>query len=608
MHPQLVADPKLRKRFEQEARVGARIESEHVVQVLAAGIDAASGAPWLVMELLAGEDLSEYIERVGCLAPGEVRALFEQLCHAVGAAHAAGIVHRDLKPENIFLAAAKRVGAPYVIKVLDFGIAKVASEAKTVDTAAIGTPIWMAPEQSSTGQPVSAATDVWALGLIAFRLLTGKPFWRSANDEQSNTMMLLREIVLDPIPRAGERATELACADRLVPGFDGWFARCVARDQGERFTDAAAAFAALEPLLPAKSLVSSEAGFAKAVARASSPRGASSDVAFEATHPASPSSSGRAFSEPQLAGSRTRSGPQHGVPPKRTTPLILGGGVAALVAVLGAGWLVSVSRRAAPSAAGISASPAPVPAPSAPPEAATPSASLVGSFTEPVPARMISIPGGAFSMGSNDGEDDERPVHTETVDPFDIDATEVTTAAYKACVAAGACTAPQPGTGCNWGVEARADHPINCVTWQDADTYCHAVRKRLPTEREWEYAARGKNGKKWPWGAVPPAGQLCWNGDGADVGRGNRKSTCSVSSFVHDVSVFGVLDMGGNVAEWTASRYCPYTAPNCATEARVTRGGAWDDLATPACGSTYRDKRSEFERTVKLGFRCARTP
>jgi tRNA A-37 threonylcarbamoyl transferase component Bud32 len=140
MHPQLVADPKLRKRFEQEARVGSQIESEHVVQVVAAGVDSQSGAPWLAMELLKGDDLSQYLTRVGCLPPNEVRELFEQLCHALAAAHAVGVVHRDLKPENIFLAAAKRVGAPYIIKVLDFGIAKVASEAKTSNTAAIGTP------------------------------------------------------------------------------------------------------------------------------------------------------------------------------------------------------------------------------------------------------------------------------------------------------------------------------------------------------------------------------------------------------------------------------------------------------------------------------------
>jgi hypothetical protein len=100
MRPELVANPELRKRFEQEARIGAKIDSEHVVEVHAAGIDPATGMPWLVMELLAGEDLAKTIERRGALPPNEARAVLEQLCHAIGAAHAAGIVHRDLKPET----------------------------------------------------------------------------------------------------------------------------------------------------------------------------------------------------------------------------------------------------------------------------------------------------------------------------------------------------------------------------------------------------------------------------------------------------------------------------------------------------------------------------
>src|SRR5215467_12828394 len=110
MHPQLMADPKLRLRFVQEAQVGAAIDSDHVVKVLAAGIDAKTETPWLVMELLQGEDLGAHVERAGALAPADVKTVFEQLCHAVAAAHAMNVVHRDLKPDNIFLARSKIVG------------------------------------------------------------------------------------------------------------------------------------------------------------------------------------------------------------------------------------------------------------------------------------------------------------------------------------------------------------------------------------------------------------------------------------------------------------------------------------------------------------------
>jgi serine/threonine protein kinase len=129
MLPQLVADPVLRMRFAQEARIGSQIDSEHVVEVVGAGVDAATGMPWLAMELLRGEDLSQVIAHRGAMPVGEVLAVFEQLCHALGAAHAAGIVHRDLKPENLFLAEARRAGAAFTLKVLDFGIAKITQEA-----------------------------------------------------------------------------------------------------------------------------------------------------------------------------------------------------------------------------------------------------------------------------------------------------------------------------------------------------------------------------------------------------------------------------------------------------------------------------------------------
>ena len=251
MHREIVADPGLTKRFEQEAKVGARIRSEHVVEVLAAGVDGPSGLPFLVMELLEGEDLRHRVKR-GALAPDEVRVIFEQLSHAMGAAHASGVVHRDLKPENVFLATSLRAGsAPYVVKVLDFGIAKIQAEAGTRATrGAVGSPMWMAPEQTAPG-PVTPAADVWAMGLLAYELFTGRSFWRAANEAEGTTAQLIREIVLDPIPAPSARATR---ADALPPGFDAWFARCVAREPLARFSDASHLWRAMQGLFGAPSL------------------------------------------------------------------------------------------------------------------------------------------------------------------------------------------------------------------------------------------------------------------------------------------------------------------------------------------------------------------
>jgi serine/threonine protein kinase len=248
MHAGLLADPRLRARFEQESRVGGRIASEHVVEVMAAGVDGPTGLPWLAMELLEGEDLAAYAARRGPLPASEVLELFEQIGHAVGAAHRVGVVHRDLKPENVFLATMRRAGAGHTVKVLDFGIAKIVADARTSATAAIGTPLWMAPEQSEARGKVGPQTDVWALGLIAFRLLSGRCYWSSANVEDASSIAVMREVLFDPIVAASARVSELRAAP-LPPGFDGWFARCVDRDPNARFPDADAALVALRGVL-----------------------------------------------------------------------------------------------------------------------------------------------------------------------------------------------------------------------------------------------------------------------------------------------------------------------------------------------------------------------
>ncbi|HEX4513282.1 MAG TPA: serine/threonine-protein kinase, partial [Polyangiaceae bacterium] len=252
MHPTLVGEAEHRDRFVREAQVGARIASEHVVEVTAAGFDDETRLPYIAMELLEGETLHSYVKRRAYLPPSELLLVYQQLCHAMMAAHAAGIIHRDLKPENVFLALNRRAGgAPFVVKVLDFGIAKLAAEAGTRGTTgAMGSPLWMAPEQTERGS-ITAAADVWALGLMAYFALTGAVFWRAARDPQTTVAQVLREIVLEPIPAATVRANESGLLERLPPGFDRFFAQAVARDPNARFKDASAFWAALSTLLDA---------------------------------------------------------------------------------------------------------------------------------------------------------------------------------------------------------------------------------------------------------------------------------------------------------------------------------------------------------------------
>ncbi len=247
MHPELLANDKQQDRFVQEAKVGAKIDSEHVVEVIAAGID--DGRPWLAMELLDGKDLADMLEEKGKLGVAETLEILAQVGHALGAAHAAGIVHRDLKPENVFISRARQKGVALKVKVLDFGIAKVVADARATSggTAAIGTPLWMAPEQCQKGGRICAATDVWPLGLIAFRMLSGKCYWREAQGELS-LMEVMREILFDPIEPASVRDAAVG-GEPLPPGFDAWFARCIEREPEKRFADASEAVAALEKAL-----------------------------------------------------------------------------------------------------------------------------------------------------------------------------------------------------------------------------------------------------------------------------------------------------------------------------------------------------------------------
>ncbi len=220
---------------------------------------------------------------------------------------------------------------------------------------------------------------------------------------------------------------------------------------------------------------------------------------------------------------------------------------------------------------------------------------------------MVSIPAGAFLMGNPDGEGDpdEHPQHRVSVAAFAMDVTEVTVAAYARCVSAGACAAAGSGQYCNAADPGRANHPVNCVDWSQATAYCGWAGKRLPTEEEWEYAARGTDGRKYPWGNAPPGASLCWSGEGNDLGRPNRRSTCPVGSY--PAGVFGLKDMAGNVWEWTSSGYSDGYDKGRVDGRRVHRGGGWNDNYPSNVRSPDRGAGTPTYRYYNLGFRCART-
>jgi hypothetical protein len=172
LHPHLVSERGPLRRFEREAEVVGRLGSPHIVEVFETGV-TDDGLPFIALELLRGEDLDQRLRRTGLMTPRELAPLCEQVAAALGVAHAAGIVHRDLKPQNIFLAGAPE--AP-LVKVLDFGVCKVRDDGDGLTHTAdlIGTPGYMAPEQiAGDARAVDARTDVFALGAVLYRALTG---------------------------------------------------------------------------------------------------------------------------------------------------------------------------------------------------------------------------------------------------------------------------------------------------------------------------------------------------------------------------------------------------------------------------------------------------
>jgi serine/threonine protein kinase len=220
-----------RQRFENEARAAASLRSKHVVEVYDHGV-TEDGRPFIVMEYLDGEPLDRRLDRVGRMHPKDAARIAGQVCRALSKAHAVGIVHRDLKPENVFLVWDDEDGAD-VAKVVDFGIAKFTdsvsvSSSATRTGSVLGTPYYMSPEQARGLRSVDFRSDLWSVGVIVFRCMTGHlPFEGEAVGD------VLVKLCTAPIPVPSHLAPD------LPPGFDAWTARALAREPEGRFQSAA---------------------------------------------------------------------------------------------------------------------------------------------------------------------------------------------------------------------------------------------------------------------------------------------------------------------------------------------------------------------------------
>ncbi len=240
--PELINDAHVVARFQREARATFRLKSRHVVQVLDTGV-VGGDTPYIVMELLRGQDLKSLVRGLGPLSFAEATGFVMEACEAISEAHAIGIVHRDLKPANLFLA--EQDDGPQIIKVLDFGIAKFTSPNVAGDhlemtrtEAVLGSRAYMSPEQMLSPKDVDARADIWALGVILYFLVTGKnPFAADTTEG-----LILRVVSGKPQPLAVARPD-------LPDGFEDVVMRCLEKSRDHRWVNVVALMRALEPFL-----------------------------------------------------------------------------------------------------------------------------------------------------------------------------------------------------------------------------------------------------------------------------------------------------------------------------------------------------------------------
>jgi len=593
-------EPTFAERFRREARVAARLEHPNIVPVYAYGIEDRT--PWMAMRLIAGGSLKEMLKERR-LPPDEALPILRGVADALDAAHIRGIVHRDVKPANILL---DEEGRPYLA---DFGIARLmqSSGALTKTGAMTGTPQYMAPEQARAEQ-VDHRCDVYSLGVVAYELLTGRvPF------TGETPMAVLMMHMLEPVPApSGEGVTTQVAGVLLA---------AMAKEPDRRWGSAGAFVDALEaarrgedPPLPAP--VTGAPG--------ETPSGTRVPVG------ATPSGPVELADAPASTTAPTRPDEEEPPPqPKRAgidwsfvgAASVAGSLVVASIFFLSQDAPRDAAHRAPVTTPGTTLSPEPGPTPgpvttgARPPDA--PKSGETWLNARDGLEYAFVPPTEAYERGCVDRDTDcyadERPRQRVTLSRgFWLGRTEVTVGAYRRFSAVERREMPEaPELNADW---SDLSWPMVHVTWQDAVDYCRWAGGRLPSEAEWEWAARGgREGSRYPWGDEAP---VCRAGavNGArfqDPPACDGRAPGAVAAY--GANGFGLQDVAGNVWEWTADWYSPEahamaivrdpTGP-ASGDHRVLRGGSTNSKAV-GLRVSMRNHLHPNTRSVFLGFRCA---
>lgn len=553
IHPHLSENPEFVKRFEQEAAAVAQLRHPNIMLVHDFNHDG--GAYYIVFEYIAGEPLDKRLralKEAGLRLPlDEVVRIMIPLCEAVAYAHERKMIHRDLKPSNVII---NLLGQPIL---LDFGIAKiVGGDMHTATGATIGTAAYMAPEQVA-GEGVDHRADIYSLGIMLYEMSCGRPPY-----EGNSVITVMMKHVTEPLPDI-----RLYNAN-LPPAFVTVLERALAKEPQNRFGSAVEMARMLREVgrqLAAENEDESiymtpssrPAEIAPPLPPETLPEEAQPEEPVATAVPIPDAPHTQLDPEPEPVKEIAPSPPPTvlpketavATPSKSRLPWLLGGAAVLLLVLAG---IFLVPRLLA---------------------------------QPPAPTGMVQIPVGDYTVGSTlSGSQYEAPQEV-ALHSFWIDRYEVTNEQYAEFLADSGDTPPSGWSG-NTPPAGQAAHPVKGITWDAANDYCDFVDKRLPTEAEWEVAARGAQGFLYPWGNDATAVALPDN------------DTYAVGSVAANRSGFGAYDMAGNVWEWVDE---PYTA--VAGGQKVAHGGAYNFLKD----SAYRLIGNPTQPTMiaSVGVRCA---
>ena len=566
----LAQDSRIVARFEQEARMAATLASHpNIVPIF--DIGSGGGLHYMIMQFIPGEDLASYLRHEGRLSLPDAANVVVQAAEALSCAEARRIVHRDLKPANMLLDESGR------IKLLDFGISRIAdfADGLTRPGESVGTPFYMSPEQIR-GEACDIRSDLYSLGVVFFELISGRrPF-----ENESATAIQIAHL--------SSPAPSLLSLDPSLPaGCDDMVQKLLAKQPEDRYQSTAellqdltahgakSGAGSLRPKINVslqQAIVGAEAiPLEQTTARtrpvqAPSPSEPSPEVPTVVSIPQAAPASPTPIAVPTETKSRSK--------------WIVVGVLAALVVVAA---IVFVVLRPAKAPSGNQAT--------------------GGGDTQPAlpqtysdeHGRMLLVSAGSFHFGQPGTSD----ATTMDLPAFYVDETEVSNAEYRRFCEGTGHAAPQTSD-----YTSHPDYPVSGISYADAQAYASWAGRRLPSEAEWEKAARGADERTFPWG------DTAWT-------TGVPSQLQSVTSQPDKRSPYGAYNMAGNVWEWTATSYTPQPSDIAGMKRlvgdahfssmwQVIKGGSYSPGGSDNFAIGKRRGLPTDARSPWIGFRCVR--